>query len=81
MVRLAIGVLALIVDGPHGENLGRTVIIECLGECGNWSVIAAKEPLIGVDHETGELCGLARSIMPEKWLMPVEDIECAKVSL
>ena len=40
-----------------------------------WSIVPARDPLVGADRETGEIRGYARGIIPAKWLMPIIDIE------
>lgn len=85
MTQIKGGMLALIINSPFGENLGRAVTVDyfigehtsktgvTMQDC--WSIVPARDPLVGVDQETGEIRGYARGIIPENWLMPIIDLE------
>ena len=85
MTQIKGGMLALIIQSPLNENLGRAVTVDhyvgehtsktgvTMQDC--WSIILAKDPLVGFDRETGEIRGYARGIIPAKWLMPIIDLE------
>ncbi len=86
MSELKGGMLALIINSPFGENLGRAVHVDrFMGEYTSqatgvtmqdcWSIVPARDPLVGADCETGEIRGYARGIIPAKWLMPIIDLE------
>ena len=85
MTQIEGGMLALIINSPFGENLGRAVTVDyfigehtcktgvTMQDC--WSIVPARDPLVGADCETGEIRGYARGIIPAKWLMPIIDLE------
>ena len=85
MTQIKGGMLALIIQSPLNENLGRAVTVDhyvgehtsktgvTMQDC--WSIIPAKDPLVGFDRETGEIRGYARGIIPAKWLMPIIVLE------
>ena len=85
MTQIEGGMLALIINGPFGESLGRAVTVDyfigehtsktgiTMQDC--WSIVPARDPLVGADSETGEIRGYARGIIPAKWLMPIIDLE------
>ena len=85
MTQIEGGMLALIINSPFNQNLGRVVHVDrFMGEYTSktgvtmqdcWSIIPAKDPLVGFDRETGEIRGYARGIIPAKWLMPIIDLE------
>ena len=78
--------LALIINGPVGENLGRVVTVDYFyGEYTSsvtgvtkqdcWSVYVNGMPLKGYDQETGEVRLYRRGIIPAEWLMPISEIQ------
>lgn len=85
MTQIEGGMLALIINSPFNQNLGRVVHVDrFMGEYTSqtgvtmqdcWSIVPARDPLVGADHETGEIRGYARGIIPAKWLMPIIDLE------
>lgn len=82
------GMLALISNGPVGENLGRVVTVDYfIGEHTSttgttkqdcWSVFTKLMPLKGFDRETGEVRLYRRGIIPGEWLMPIVPDEHSK---
>ena len=79
------GMMALISNGPVGENLGRVVTVEYFigehtGQSGEtkqdcWSVSTKGMPFKGFDQETGSVRFYRRGIIPGEWLMPIIEIE------
>lgn len=75
------GMMALIINGPVNENLGRQVAVDhFIGEHTSttgttkqdcWSISVKGMPLTGYDSETGEIRLYRRGIIPADWLMPI----------
>ena len=85
MSEIKAGILALIINSPFNENLGRVVTVEhFVGEHTSvtgttkqncWSVSVDSMPLSGTDHESYEVKLYKRGIIPGEWLMPITDLE------
>lgn len=85
MSEIKAGILALIINSPFNENLGRVVAVEhFVGEHTSvtgttkqncWSVSVDSMPLSGTDHESYEVKLYKRGIIPGEWLMPITDLE------
>ena len=85
MSEIKAGILALIINSPFNENLGRVVTVEhFVGEHTSvtgttkqncWSVSVDSMPLSGTDHESYEVKLYKRGIIPGEWLMPIIDLE------
>lgn len=80
------GMLALIINGPFGENLGRVVHVDrFIGEYTSqatgitkrdcWSVTVNGMPMTARDPKSGEPRPYRRGVIPAKWLMPIIDLE------
>lgn len=93
MIKLEENTLALIINGPVDENLGRVVMVNgFIGEHTSmtgttkqdcWSVSTGRkaDPLKGFDGETGEIRHYRRGIVPSEWLMPIAEINNSEATM
>ena len=86
MTQIEGGMLALIINSPFGENLGRVVHVDrFMGEYTSqatgvtkencWAVSVNGMPMTARDPMTGEPVPYHRGVIPGEWLMPIIDLE------
>ena len=86
MSEIQAGTLALIINSPFNQNLGRVVYVDrFIGEYTSratgvskencWSVSVNGMPLTARDPMSGEPVPYHRGVLPGEWLMPIIDLE------